>query len=279
MSRGAGTAGQATYIASDRSVREEIAFCARLIGVLSRSEFRLKYAGSLLGYVWSLAKPITYFAVLWIVFGSLFTSGIERYPLYLLIGIVLNTFLIDAVSATLPSIVSKAPTIRRISFPPLIVPLATTFAAAMTFAANCLVVVAFLAIAGVEPGLDWLLLLPLAWELYVFVSALALIAATLFVRFRDVGQIWEVASALLFFIAPIMYPLTILPLWAQRLVVLNPFVQVLDDVRAVVLGPSADGGASATVANQLVPLAIVGALVAAALLLYRREAPRFAERA
>src|SRR5262249_62265647 len=77
-----------------------------------------------------------YFTVLWIVFGSLFKPGIERFPLYLLIGIVLYTFVADAVTATLPSIVSSGPTIRRIAVPPLVIPLAGSLAAAMTVLAN-----------------------------------------------------------------------------------------------------------------------------------------------
>ena len=108
--------------------------------VLARAEFKLKYAGSVLGYVWSLAKPMAYFTVLWVVFRGVFNEGIHHYPLYLLIGIVLNTFLVDAVSATLPSLVSSGPTIRRISFPPLVIPLSTSLAAAMTFLVNCVVV-------------------------------------------------------------------------------------------------------------------------------------------
>src|SRR5262249_13355041 len=252
------------YIAARLTFRERVAYDARIIGVLSRSEFKLKYAGSLLGYVWSLAKPLTYFTVLWVVFGSIFKSSIDRFPLYLLIGIVLNTFLIDAVSATLPSIVSKGPTIRRISFPPLLVPLATSLAAAMTFLANCVVVVVFLAVAGLHPELDWLLLVPLLFELYALVVAVALIASTLYVRFRDVAQLWEVTAALLFFVAPIMYPITILPVWAQRLVELNPFVQVLQDVRAILLGPAtaASAGVGSPVDSRLLPLMILGALVA-----------------
>ena len=79
----------------------------------------------MLGYVWSLAKPLMYFTVLWVVFGTSSSAAINRYPLYLLIGIVLYTFLVDAVTATLPSIVSSGPTLRRISFPPLVIPLAT----------------------------------------------------------------------------------------------------------------------------------------------------------
>jgi ABC-2 type transport system permease protein len=271
---------EAKYITARLTTREQMAYDVRIIGVLSRSEFKLKYAGSLLGYIWSLAKPLAYFTVLWVVFGSIFKSSIDRFPLYLLIGIVLNTFQIDAVSATLPSIVSKGPTIRRISFPPLVIPVATSLAAAMTFLANCIVVAVFLAVGGVEPGWSWLLLVPLLLELYLFVTAIALIASTLYVRFRDVAQLWEVTAALLFFIAPIMYPITILPVWAQRLVELNPFVQVLQDVRSILLGSStaaADG--MSPIDNRVLPLAIAAALVAAALLLYRREAPRFAERA
>jgi ABC-2 type transport system permease protein len=268
------------YIAPRATFGERLAYDVRILGVLSRAEFKLKYAGSVLGYLWSLAKPLMYFTVLWIVFGSLFKPGIERFPLYLLIGIVLYTFVADAVTATLPSIVSSGPTIRRIAFPPLVIPLATSLATAMTFLANCIAVALFLAFGRITPEPSWLLLVPLVLELYIFVVALALLASTLFVRFRDVGQIWEVASSLLFFSAPIMYPITILPGWAQRLVELNPFVQVLQDVRSVLLGSDlATGGVPARVDSRLFPIVITLGLLAVGLLVHRRESPRFAERA
>jgi ABC-2 type transport system permease protein len=271
---------QSTYTAPRATLRERLAYGARILQVLSRSEFRLKYAGSLLGYVWSLAKPLMYFTVLWIVFGNLFKLGVHRYPLYLLIGIVLYTFLADGVTAALPSIVSSGPTLRRISFPPIVIPLASTLASAMTFLANCAVVAVFLAVAQIQPSLDWLLLVPLLLELYAFVLALALLAATLYVRFRDVGHIWEVAVSLLFFSAPIMYPISILPEWAQRLAGFNPFVQVMQDVRSVLLGSeAASAGVTARVDTRLFPIAIAFAALAVALLVQRREAPRFAEHA
>src|SRR5262249_39926246 len=96
------------YDAPRAGRRERLAYDARILHVLARAEFRLKYAGSVLGYLWSLAKPLMYFTVLWIVFGSLFKTSIPSYPLYLLIGIILYTFVADGVSATLPSIVSNA---------------------------------------------------------------------------------------------------------------------------------------------------------------------------
>src|SRR5206468_3288775 len=126
---------------------------------------------------------LMYFTVLWIVFGSLFKPSVPSFPLYLLIGIVLYTFLVEAVSATLPSIVSSGPTLRRISFPPLVIPLATSLAAAMTFLANCVAVAVFLAVSRTTPEADWLLLVPLLLELYAFALGLALIVSTLFVRF------------------------------------------------------------------------------------------------
>ena len=272
--------GEHAYLAPRATIRERLAYDVRILHVLSRAEFRLKYAGSVLGYVWSLAKPLMYFTVLWIVFGSLFKPSIESFPLYLLIGIVLYTFLVDAISATLPSIVSSGPTLRRIAFPPIVIPLATSLAAAMTFVANCVVVTGFLLVSGTWPELDWLLLVPLLLELYAFVLGLSLVFATLFVRFRDVGQIWQVAASLLFFSAPIMYPITILPDWAQRLAELNPFVQVMQDVRVVLLGHDATtAGVTARLDSRLWPIAIAAAVLAAGLALHRRESPRFAERA
>jgi ABC-2 type transport system permease protein len=273
-------AGEATYSAPTARLADRLAHEARIVHVLARAEFRLKYAGSVFGYVWSLAKPMAYFTVLWVVFGSVFKEDINHYPLYLLIGIVLNTFLIDAVGLTLPSLVSNGPTIRRISFEPVVIPLSTSLAAAMTFLVNCIVVVIFLGVGGLSPEPSWLLVVPLLVEMYVFVLALGLLASTLFVRFRDIGQIWEVTAMLLFFSAPIMYPLSKLPDWAQKVVSLNPFVQVMQDIRTVLLGSAAakDGGAPLA-DGQLLPVLIAFALLGIAVLVYRRERPHFAERA
>ena len=267
------------YLAPRATLRERLAYDVRILQVLARAEFRLKYAGSILGYVWSLAKPMMYFAVLWVVFGSsVFSSGVARYPLYLLIGIVLNTFLVDAVSSALPSIASSGPTIRRISFPSLVIPLASSLATGLTFLANCVVVVIFLGADGVRPHLDWLALIPLLLELYGFVLAIAIVAGTLFVRFRDVGQIWQVTAPLLFFTAPIMYPITVLPHWAQRLAELNPFVQTMQDIRSIVLGSDAlAAGATPEFVSRLYPIAIAAVLLAVSLLVHRRASPRFAE--
>jgi ABC-2 type transport system permease protein len=266
------------YVPAPMPFRDRAAYQAQILRVLARTDFKLKYAGSVLGYVWSVAKPLLYFAVLWIVFGKLFKPEVHRFPLYLVLGLVLWTFVADAVSATLPSIVARGSILRRIAFPPIVIPVAATITAVMTFVVNLAVVVVFIAAGRVEPNVKWLILIPLFLWLYVFVLGLSLAAATLYVRFRDVGQIWDAVQPILFFSAPIMYPVTILPVWARHIIVFNPFVAILQDVRRIVLGP--DAHAVRLIGfhgNHLIPLGVTAVLLTGSFWLYRRNASRFAE--
>jgi ABC-2 type transport system permease protein len=246
--------------------------------VLARTDFKFKYAGSVLGYFWSLAKPLLYFSVLWIVFRSIFKADLPKYPLYLILGIVLWTFVADAVTTTLPSIVARGTILRRIWFPPIVIPVAATVTALMSFVINLAVVVVFVFVSRATPNLRWFLLLPLFAELYLFVLALCLIAATLYVRYRDIGQVWEVAASALFFSAPIVYPITVLPMWARHILAFNPFVQILQDVRRVVMGKNAHAvELIGHHGNHVIPLVVIVLLGLTAFLLYRRDSPRFAE--
>jgi ABC-2 type transport system permease protein len=266
------------YIAAEPPRRERLLHQARILRVLSRTDFKFKYVGSVLGYFWSLAKPLLYFTVLWVVFRSIFKASLPKYPLYLILGIVLWTFVADAVTTTLPSIVARGTILRRIWFPPIVIPVAATVTALMSFLINLVVVVVFVGVSHVTPNLRWLLLAPLFAELYLFVLALCLIAATLYVRYRDIGQVWEVASSALFFSAPIVYPITVLPMWARHVLAFNPFVQILQDVRRVVMG--SDAHAVQLIGrhgNHLVPLAVIAVMSFVAFVLYRRDSPRFAE--
>src|SRR5262249_4026392 len=157
-----------------------------------------------------------------------------------------------------------------------VIPVASSLASAMTFFANCLAVAVFLAVGGIRPRAEWLLLGPLLLEFYVFVLGLALLASTLFVRFRDVGQTWAAPGWLRFFASPVMSREPLLPGWAERLTGPNPFVQVMQATRAILLGPdAASAGVAAPLEGRLLPIAIAVAVLAAGLAVHRREAPRF----
>lgn len=267
-------------------VRDRARYQLRVLHVVASAEFKLKYAGSALGYVWSLIKPLTLFTMLYLVFGRVFKLGeISRYyPLALLLGIVLFTFFSDGTNLGMTSLVARETLLRKLSFPRMVIPTAATLTAAMTFTVNLLAIVAFLAWNEIVPRPSWLLLIPLLIELYVFTLAVALILSTLFVRMRDIGQVWELALQVIFYASPIIYPIGYLPEWARKLVFLNPLTQILQDVRAVVLykeiPPNRITVATAfgSSAARLIPIAIVIVFVTAAVALFRREEPYFAER-
>jgi ABC-2 type transport system permease protein len=229
---------------------------------------------------------LAYFAVLWLVFANLLGTANQTkdFTLFLLIGILLFIFFIDAVTEMLPSIVISGETLRRLSFNPILIPLSASLSAAITFCVNLLAFAIFAAIQQLEPRIEWLLVVPLLAELYLFTVGLGLLFSALYVRFRDIVQVWELLASLLLFACAIFYPVGILPVWAQRVAFLNPFVQVMQDIRHVLLGGASgpyDVSASTVYAGaggRLIPLGIVVLLFVAAFALFRRDGRYFAEK-
>jgi ABC-2 type transport system permease protein len=256
----------------------------RILLVVAATEYKLKYAGSWLGYVWSVIKPLALFTLLYLVFGRIFKLGniSEFYAVGLLIGIVLFSFFADATSLGMTSIVANESLVRRLAFPRAIIPASATVTAAITFGVNAVVVAGFVAWKGITPQLDWLLIPLLLAELYIFVLGVAFILSTLFVFLRDIGQVWELGLQLLFYASPIIYPIGFLPPWARNLAFLNPFTQVLQDIRALVLYPELPTNkvtaTGALPGGRLLPIAIAFATFAVGFLVLRRHEARFAER-
>ena len=171
----------------------------------------------------------------------------------------------------LPSIVEGGATLRRLAFDPILIPLSASVAIGITFCVNLLAFVVFAAIQQIEPRIEWLLVIPLLAELYLFTIGLGLLLSALYVRFRDISQVWELAASLLFFACAIFYPVGILPDWAQKVAFLNPFVQVMQDIRHAMLGARAGrttcrpSTVYAGAGGRLIPIAIVVLIFVAAL--------------
>jgi ABC-2 type transport system permease protein len=261
------------------------AYYLRVLRVIGGIDFKSRYTDAVLGYVWSLAKPLAYFGVLYLVFAYLLDTQnqSEDFTVWLLIGVVLFVFFADGVSIMLPSIVERGSVLRRLSFPPVLVPLAASVGTCITFLLNLSVVIVFMVIQDVEPRREWVLIGPLLLELYLFTIGLGLLLSALFVRFRDVSQFWELVAQLLFITCGIFYPIGILPEWAQKVAFLNPIVQVMQDLRNVVLGGSS-GLYDLTAADvyptlgRLVPITVLVLVLVFAFVIFRRESRYFAER-
>lgn len=267
-----------------------------LLWLLSVTEFKRVYFGTVLGYLWSLIRPLMLFGVLLFVFTQVFKVGSEQvihYPVMLLLGIVLFTFFQESTSNSVTSVITQEGVVRKTQFPRLVIPLATVLTGLFNFCLNTVIVFAFLVAFGVEPAWSWLLFPVALAALVVFTAALSMSLSVLYVRFRDVAIIWVVVAQVLFYLTPILYPVTAFEdPTKERLLMINPLAVIFQQVRVWVLheprtptyvhGKATKYAPTATeVAGGWVHLlpaaAIFLGVCAFAVWIFRREAPRIAE--
>ena len=172
-----------------------------LLRELVITEFKLRYQGSVLGYLWSLLKPLFLFVILYFVFVHFLRIGsdIPNWPLAMLLGIVLWNFFSEVTNNGLSSIVGRGDVIRKINFPKYVIILASSISALINLVLNLVVIAVFMIITGVD--VSWLALLTPVYilELFVFGLGLAFILSAIFVRLRDMNYIWEIIMQALFY--------------------------------------------------------------------------------
>lgn len=259
----------------------------RYPGILLRAmvitDFKLRYQASLLGYMWTLLKPLAIFAILYIVFVQLLRIGATTpYPgIYLLFGIVVWGFFAESTSQGLASLVARADLLRKISFPRYVVVVSVGTSALISFGLSMLVMVLFLALAQVPltANIVWLPLLFV--ELAVLCTSLAFILSALYVRFRDLSYIWDVVLQAAFYATPIIYPLSLVPVRWARLLMLNPMAQIIQDARYCLVTDQTVTMTQlfATPWVRIIPIGITLALAVTSVRFFRRRSASFAEEA
>jgi ABC-2 type transport system permease protein len=252
-----------------------------LLLLISVTEFKKTYFGTVLGYVWSLLRPLLLFAVLLFVFTKIIRIGsnVDHYAVLLLFNVVLFGFFSEATQAAVTSVVNQEGIVRKTQFPRLVIPLSVVVTALFNFAVNLIVVVVFLLASGVTPEWTWLLFPLIVAALFVFATAVSLLLSSLYVRFRDAAIIWSVVSAALFYATPVLYPIEVVPSAYRDLISLNPLTPLFEQARKWVIDPDAPGAVSAAGGwtHLLAPLALFLAICAVAAWYFNREAPRIAE--
>lgn len=255
-----------------------------LLAELVRTDFKLRYQGSMLGYAWSLLRPLLMFAILYVVFVRFLKIGtdIPHFPIYLLLGIVMWNFFGEMTSQGLGSIVGRGDLIRKIKIPRWIIVFSTSISALINLGLNLLVVGIFLVLNQVDItwNIVWLPLVML--EVYLFALGAALFLSAAYVKYRDIGYIWEVIMQAGFYLTPILYPLSMITNTTfQKLLLLNPMAQAIQDARflAVSQDPRVitasrifDGGWF-----MFVPLIIVIVVLLVGIAYFRKESKYFAE--
>lgn len=218
-------------------------FCKKnrvLLRELIITDFKLRYQGSALGYLWSLLKPLFLFAILYVVFGLYLRlgSGVPNFPLYLLLGIVLWSFFTEATVQGLQAIVSRGELIRKINFPKYIIVISGTVSALINLLLNLLVVGVFMAVAKVEVTSVAFYFPLIILEIYAFALALAFFLSAAYVKYRDIGYIWEVILQALFYATPILYTIGLVEEkshMAAQFMMLSPMAQAIQDARYVLI--------------------------------------------
>jgi ABC-2 type transport system permease protein len=248
---------------------------------LAVTDFKLRFFGSALGYIWTLMRPLLLFGVLYVVFTEVvkFGGGVEHYPVYLLTSLVLFTYFSETTTRGVLSLVERENLLRKMRFPRMVIPLSVALHAFFNLGLNLIVVFIFVLGSGIEPRLAWLELIPLIALMVAFASGVTMLVSALYVRYRDVQPIWEVVLQMLFYASPIIYVAATYPDNVENLAMANPIAAIVTEARHVLIDPDAPS-AAATIGGAvwlLVPLGVIALVSVLGFWVFTREAPRIAE--
>jgi ABC-2 type transport system permease protein len=255
-----------------------------LLWLISVTEFKRVYFGTVFGYLWSLVRPLMLFGVLLFVFTKVFKIGsqeVEHYPVYLLLGIVLFTFFQESTTNAVTSVMAQEGVVRKTQFPRLVIPLSTVLTGAFNLGLNLVVVFAFVFAFGVDPTWTWLLFPLAVAALFVLTATLGMALSVLYVRFRDIAIIWTVVAQVLFYATPILYPVSAFNNETyEHILMINPLAVIFEQVRVWILAePGAPTAVEAAggAAGLLPAAAIFLGVCVFGLWIFKRDAPRIAE--
>lgn len=267
-----------------KRLKERYRYPIILLKQLVIVDFKLRYQGSFLGYLWSLLRPLALFSILYVVFVQFLRFGDEvpHFATYLLLGIVLWNFFSDITNGSVSAIVGKGELLRKINFPRYIIIVASSVSALINLGFNLLVVGLFMYLQGVDIGFSIILALILILELFILSLGLGFLLSALYVKFRDINYIWEVVLQAGFYATPIIYPFRLVldqSMMATKVLALNPLAQIIQDTRYLVITSETLVIEDLFHSNiyRLIPVGIVIILFIVSALYFRSRSPYFAE--
>ena len=247
-----------------------------LVWALARTDFKLRYHGSVLGYVWALLKPLLTFLILNFVFSTIFNpkgSGIQHFSLQLLTSIMLFNFFSEGTMSGLNSLLGKASLVTKIYVPRWTIVIASTINASLIFGMNLIIIAVFFVWYGFWPGIPAIgMFMFFIFLTFILILSFSFIAAPLYVKFRDLSQIWEVAIQALFYGSPIVYPLQIIPAKYHTILLANPIGFIIHFNKLALTEKHYP-----TLTQISVFSAIIVALFFVSLFIFRKMEPKIAE--
>jgi ABC-2 type transport system permease protein len=256
----------------------------QLTRALAVTDFKLRFFGSALGYLWQLMRPLMLFGVLLLVFTKVarFGDAVPHYAEGLLLGIVLFTFFSESTGGAVTSLVNRESLVRKIEFPRLAVPLSVVLQSTFNLALNMVAVLIFVLASGVQVRWTWLELPLIVAAIGVLATGVAMLLSAAYVRYRDVSPIWDVVTQVLFYASGVFFSYeTIKANHAElaKFMTLNPIGALLQQARHALLGPAYASAATAAGGwvYLLIPIGLSVFLFVWGFAYFDRQAPRIAE--
>ena len=253
----------------------------RLLWRMAKSDFQLRYEQPAFGYVWSLLGPLLLAGVLYLAFTRFVRFGeeIPNYPVLLIFNIMMFFLFAQGVGSAIKSFLQKQHLTRKMEFPLLAVPMSAVASAFITFVLDIAVAFGLLLVAGVEVRWTWLLFPLIVIGFVAVTTAGAVLLASVYVRFRDIGEIWTPFQRALFYASPVLFPVEFFPPQWHFILYFNPLAPLLAQARVWVIDPDAPTYAEAVGGSiyLLIPLGVFLLSAVAAVFAFRRFSPRAAE--
>ncbi len=265
-----------------KRIAQRYRYSVILLRQLVKTDFKLRYQGSALGYLWSLLRPLFMFTILFFVFVRFLkvSNGVPHPAVYLLLGIVLWNYFTEVTTGSVRSIVDKGELLRKISFPKYVIVVSGSIGALINLLFNFVVIAIFMIINHVPVTASALLIIPLIVELFVVSLAAAFMLSTLFVRLRDVAYIWDILVQAGFYLTPIFYLVSQLPHRFAKLLILSPLAQIIQDARHALVTPQATTIAQVYGGDKWIwfmPIGLTLVLAVAGGYYFRAQSKNFAE--
>ncbi len=243
-----------------------------LIKEIALSDFKLKYNGSVLGYLWSLLNPLLLFAVLYLVFSIFIRFDVPNYNLYLLLGIIIWSFFAESTLTGMSAFLAKASLISKVNFKKEVIIYSSILTSSFTFLLNLVVFFIFFAFSSASFSFTMLLLPIFLILLILFSLGMIFLLSTSYMKFRDVSHIWQVALQLGFWLTPIVYSISFVPERFHALFLLNPMATLINSARDIVIYGTIPASGPILIAS-----AIIVVVFAAGYILFKRNSRYFAE--
>jgi ABC-type polysaccharide/polyol phosphate export permease len=244
-----------------------------LIWTLVRTDFKVRYHGTVMGFLWALLKPVAMFFVLMAIFSFIFPND-PHYKVNLIVGLLLWDFFAEATKVGLVSLHSKGYLLGKTTFPRWVVVLTSMSNPLVTLTVVVTSLLVFLGAMGELPGVLNVLLFLLYLLLYLgIVLGISLAGSVLFLRYRDLNQVWEVATHAGFFVAPVVYPLSAIPERYHFLLYIWPPTPIIQFSREVLVS-----GTIPSLKAHAMLVGVAAFVLGVGLVLFKTNSPRIAER-